>query len=340
MTPSEFKTELKHLAGGYLFYGEEDYLKKYYFAAARDLVTDKDDIFNRVAINADNYSPSLLMSSVESLPVMSEKRFIELSGISFSNMKDSELDELIEVLSRLPEYEYNVLIIMTDRNDFDAGTAKAPSKLLKRLSEVLKPVSFPRETPARLAAWVTKHFTAELIVAAPDAVNALLARCGCDMSVLSLEIEKLCWYLKGVGRDKLTEKDVAYVASESKEIAAFDFTNAIIDGRVDVALYILNDMRLKKEKPEIVLSSITKVICDISSVKALLDSGLPSSSVSEKLGMHSYKAGIYIKSASRTDSDRLRQLVEICYEADKKIKLTQLDKYAVLDRLTVEAAVR
>ncbi len=337
MTPNEFKSELKKLSGGYLFCGEEDYLKRYYLSAARGLVTAEDDFFNRITLSEDNFSSDALMSAMEALPVMSERKFIEISGVPFEGMKESELEDVITVLKKLGEYEYNVLIISAD---FDIGTQKQPSKLFKALSSVLKPVIFDKETPSRLASWVSKHFAAELIVAPPDTVNLLLRRCNCDMSSLANEIKKLSAYLKFSGREKLTVEDVMLVSSESKEIEAFDLTNALLDGRSADALSIVSELKLRKEKPEIILSGITRVISELLIVRSLIDSGATPASVSQKLNMHSYRAGLYFKNASKTDSGTLKKLLAICHDADVRIKSTSLDSYAVIDRLTVEASVR
>lgn len=340
MTASEFKNELKHLSGGYLFCGEEDYLMRHYLAAARDSIVAKDDIFNRIVITEDNYSPDTLMTAIESLPVMSDRKFIEVFGIQFGGMKEQEIDELCDVLSRLPQYEYNVLIIYADADNFDAGTAKTPSKLLKRFQSVIKTVLFARESRARLATWTAKHFAAGLIVAPPDTVDLLISRCACDMSVLASEIDKLTYYLKSHGREKLTVDDVLLVSTESRDIAAFDFTNAILDGNTGQALSILTELRLRREKPEIILAGITRVICDLIAVKALLDSGAGSQAIAQRMKIHPFKAGLYIKSASRTDSAKLNRIAAICYDADIRIKSTPLDSYGVLDRLTVEASIR
>ncbi len=340
MTVNEFKTELKSLNGGYLFFGEEDYLKKYYFSSAKNTVICDEDYFNHIIINQDNYSADFLMSSIETLPVMGERKFIEITDISFAGMSEYDIGEFITVLEKLPEYEYNVLILLTSSENFDAGTEKKPSDLMKKLSSVLKPVFFDRESPARLAAWVSKHFASELIVANPDAVSLLISRCGRNMSLLSSEIKKLCYYLKASKREKLTEEDVKYISVEAREFGAFDFTNAIIEGRIKDALSMLNEKRQKKIKPEIILSGITKVIGDLYLVKQLFDSGLDTDSVSKKMNMHRYTVELYIKSAKKTDLSHLEKLVEICCDADIKIKSTQLDKYDILDRLMIEATVR
>ncbi len=340
MTANEFKAELKHLSGGYLFCGEEEYLKRHYLQAAQDAVTARDDVFNRIVFNADNYSAGRLMTAVESLPVMSDRKFITLTDLPFPEMREEELEDLTEVLGKLSSYEYNVLILSADADRFDIGTPKQPSGLFKRFSALLKPVLFPRQTPARLAAWTVRHFTAELIVAPPDAVDALIAACGCDMTSLSSEIEKLCWYLKSLGREKLTTADVALVTAGSREIAAFDFANAVLDGKVSEAFSILTELRLRKERPEIILGGISRVICDLRLVRELLEEGADAQRIAQRLRMHPVKVKLYVRSASRTDAATLRRLAAICYDADVRIKSTPLQSYDVLDRLTVQATMR
>lgn len=340
MTAAEFRKELNHLRGGYLFCGDEDYLKRRYLDSVREALVSEGDVFNHICLTVDTYSVDRLMAAVEALPVMAETKLIEVSGVSLNGMNEGELEELTSVLATLPSYEYNVLIFYCQADEVDPGTVKQPSKLIKQLAEVIKPVVFWRETPARLAAWTAKHFAAEQIVAPPDAVSLLLNRAGCDMFTLSSEIEKLCWYLKAQGRETLTEADVLSVSSESKEIAAFDFTNAILDGNPGAAFSILNELKLRKERPEILLGSIARVVCDLLTVKVLTDSGLPASAIASRLSWHEYKTSLYVKSASRCGAQRLHHLAERCYEADLLIKSTKVDSYTVLDRLAAEAAVR
>jgi DNA polymerase III delta subunit len=133
---------------------------------------------------------------------------------------------------------------------------------------------------------------------------------------------------------------VFLVSSESKEIAAFDFTDAILNGRPDDAFSILGELKLRKEKPEILLSSMARVICDLLTVKVLTDSGLTASTIASRLSWHEYKVGLYVKSASRCSTAILHRLAERCYEADLLIKSTKVDSYTVLDRLAAETAVR
>ena len=340
MTPNEFRTELKHLSGGYLFCGEEDYLKQRYLESVRKILVGEDDIFNHIRLNADTFSPDALAAAIEMLPVMAEKKLVEVSGISVSAMTEAELEELCGVFLLLKNNKDTVLIFYTEAGDLEPGTAKQPDKRFTTLAEVITVVVFPRETPVRLADWTAKHFVAEGIVAPPLAVNALLNRCGCNMYTLAAEIEKLSAYLKSKGRETLTEDDVRLVASESKEIAAFDFTDALLQGHVDEAFSILTELKLRKERPEVLLGSIARVMCDLLTVRILYESGMTAAEIAKKLKKHEYRIGLFLKSAQRTTVSRLTYLVEVCYEADWRIKSTSVESYAVLDRLAAEAVAR
>ena len=340
MTPNEFRTELKKLKGGYLFCGEEDYLKRHYLSTLRKTAVDEGDVFNHIILSGDNYSPERLFSAIEALPMMAERKLIEVNSLYISSMSESDLEALASVLRRLPEYEYNILVLYTEPDEFDIGNKKAPSKEFKLLSEILAPVVFERETPARLSSWVAKHFASELIIAPPDTVTLLIDRCGCDMYALSNEIDKLSCYLKTQGREKLTSDDVIAVCGERKEIAAFDFANAILDLDAQKAFFVLGEMKKQKEKPEIILGSISRVICDLEIIKYSSENGISLSEIAKKLKFHEYKASLYAKSASRTTVKRLRELTEKCYEADLMIKSSRLDNYVILEQLVVETTRR
>ena len=171
MTPTEFRSELRKLSGGYLFCGEEAYLKRHYLNSVRSELVEAGDVFNHIRLNEESYTLERLVAAIEALPMMAEKKLIEVSGLSLSDMNEGELEELLSVLSLLPSYEYNVLVLSAEADELDIGTEKQPTKTFRRLSECLKPVVFRRETPSRLAAWTAKHFAADQIVAPPDAVN-------------------------------------------------------------------------------------------------------------------------------------------------------------------------
>ena len=342
MTVAEFKSEIKNgLSGGYLLCGEEAYLRRHYMAQARSsVVADPNDVFNHITLNGDSYSLEALSDAIQALPVFSEKKLIEVSGVCFSEMSADGIQEFCDVVSTLPEYEYNVLLVNVGPDELDPGTEKRYSKLLKELSGYLKPIIFERETPGKLAKWVKQHFTSKGIFISSESALEIVKFCGDDMYNLSGEVDKLISYTLQKGSEKFDEKDIPYISSRTNEIQAFDLANAVLDGNSSLAYSILYELKMKKERPEMILSGISRVICDLAMIKSLSDSGIGSREAAQKLKMHEYKASLYYKSAAKCTSAVLDNAIELCHDADIKIKNTQLDSYNVLDSLVASVSKR
>lgn len=340
MDAVEFRNVIKNnrLSGGYLFYGDEEYMKQFCLTSARQSVIQTEDVFNHIKLTADNYSLSIFANSIEALPVFADKKFIEIHSLDIAGMKESEFEDFTDVLNNLPEYDYNVVIIYMSPDSFDVGTAKYPSKLLTTLSKLLTPVAFDYETPAKLIKWVQQHFKISGIVIEPDICNRLISNVGQSMYRLKSEIDKLSANILSHGRDHVTEDDIENITVHTKSIDPFDFANAILDGNMDKAFYVLTDMKERKEKPEIILSQVSRVYDDLCMIKSLHECGLSSQMIASKLKIHEYRTSLYLKSTSKRSIDALRHAVELCFEADVKIKNTALDNYAVLDKLVVELA--
>lgn len=341
MENADFRNLIKtnKLKGVYFFYGEEEYMKQFCLNAVREAILGEDkNIFNHIIINNENYSAALFENSLAPFPVFGEYKLIELHSVGLEEMDETDTEDFISVLSEIPKYDHNIVIIYTESGDFDAGTAKNPSKLLMKLSKYVTPVSFGCEQPAKLIKWIQQHFKAGLIIAEPDICGELINHTGNSMLNLNNEIDKLCAYLSAAGRNKLTSEDIKNIAVHNKSIDAFDFANSILENNTDKAFYILSEMKLKREKPELILGQISRVYCDLYAIKTLSDAGYPRQMISAKLNMHEYKVGLYMKTAQKRSDASLYNAVESCFEADVKIKSTALDSYAVLDKLIVSIA--
>ena len=137
MTEAEFREELKNLHGGYLFFGGEDYLKYTYSKEVQKNVLDGTfDDFNHIVIYPEEYSGEALSSAIFTLPMMAEKKLVEIRGIDFNSMKKDEISALEDVLSTLEENSHTILLIRADNESFNPGRLpKAPSEIYKMLTK-------------------------------------------------------------------------------------------------------------------------------------------------------------------------------------------------------------
>ncbi len=333
---SDFRKELKSAPRtGYLFFGDEDYLKSHALTLVRETVCPDPTyaFFNELKLDAMDLDPQKLLDALTPLPMMADKKLVTLRGLNFTTMRQSDLDAFCEVFATLPEYDYNVLVVTVAADALSPGyLPKSPSATLKKLGEFLTPVQFDRCSTAKLAAWVQKHFSHNGIMADPAFCTRFPEYCGHSMFILANEIDKLSFYARYHQKDTVTEADMHLVCTPADEYDAFAFTNAIMDGRSDAALSILADYRFRRVDPLMILGDVTRVICDMVSIRAMLGDGTPTSEIAGVLKLHEFKVGLYQKSLRRTTDQRLQRALDACTDADRALKSSPTG-YAPLEAL-------
>ena len=330
---ADFRREIKSSPKeAYFFFGEEDYMKMHAISLARQVICPDESlsIFNEMKLDALSYSPAALLDMMSALPMMAERKLITITGLDFIAMKPSELDALLSTLAQLSEYDYNTVIISASSDRFDPGyLPKRPSSALTKISEYATIVSFEKNSPARLAAWVGKHYEHNGVFADPSVCAFTVDYCGRDMFSLSQETDKISFYVLSQKRNTVTMDDVKLIGVNSSEYDAFAFTNAICASQKDKALAILSEMKKKKTDPLIIMSEVSKTVCESVSVFSLLGDGMTHAEISKALGIHEYKVSVIVKSGN---IDNPKRLLSRCLRADIDIK-SYSDGYAVLEKL-------
>ena len=319
-----FRKQMKKgLSGGYLFFGDEDYMKAYTVGAVRKAVCEEEAfaLFNDMKIDVMDYSAGALLDALMPLPMMSDKKIVTVNGLNVNALKAREVDDLCDVLAALTEYDYNVLVISVPATMIDEGNLpKRPSTVLKKLSEYLTPVHFENVSGARLVSWVGKHFEHNGVSANPEVCSFLINYVGRSMYSLANETDKLSFYVLGKGRTNVTREDVLNVAVAEISTDAFALTNAILDGRSEDAVNDLAVMKFRRVDPVVLMGEISRTICDLIAVKALLSEGCSSMDITAMVTKNEYRTKIYIQGASGKSMARLKNALALCSEADLGVK--------------------
>ncbi len=335
---AEFRKLLKtSLTGGYLFFGEEDYMKASTLSMARLSVCPKDDpmaCFHDIRLDGPDFTPAALLDAMYAPPMGAERKIVTVTGLNFNTIRAPDLNSLCEALGVLPDCPYVLLILSAGEDALDAGQLpKRPSALLSTLGEYITPVWFERNTPARLCGWVQKHYLHNGVQAAQAVCQFTVTYCGRDMYTLAAEIDKVSFYILAHGRNEATEQDIRTVAVPAMEYDAFAFTNAIMERRRSDALAILYDLKLRRTEPLYILSEVSRVVAGLASVQALADAGRTAEEISEALKMHSYQVSLYLRHSRQIDPERLTAAVAAAQAADISLKRSSSDGYAVIERL-------
>lgn len=349
LTPTEYRDALKSgVSGGWLFFGDEAYLKHHALEQTRTAILGEQGTsslaYRRVdclELDTERMTDAVVTAPMLGFESDGGKHLTEFHEIQFGALKESEWKELDELFSKLSEQTDTVLIVCTTPEELDAGNLpKAPSKALARLSEYLTPVNFAREDAVKLIRWITRHFSAAGIRPETGACELLLDRVGHDMYALSNEIQKLCAYVGSGSGNRLTVQDVERITCINTDDGGFAFTNALLTRDCDRACAILNGMMLRKEKPTVALSAITRTASELYTVRMLYSAGMSNQDISKKLKMHEYRVKLYVQYAKERTLKKLRSMIDECYRTDIKIKNSSLDEYTLLSRLVVLFAAK
>lgn len=333
----------KSLTGSYIFFDDEEYMKRHCLTLAKNTLLDKDSAdFNYIKIDCEDNADwlDILRDSLETPPMFAEKKLVAVRDINIKNA-DSE-ESFWELLSELDKITDIAVIFITAKEGFDTGKLpKAPSSLFKKIAQYLTPVRFERESPARLNAWVAKRFAANGILCDAICAKSIVDYVSPNMTALAGECEKLICYIKSLGENKVLEDYIYKVCVPMKIEGEFDLSNALLDGDYTRCTELVFSMKRRKERPEMVYTQIGGYVINMYTVKVFSDSGLSKSEISKKTGIHEYRVGMYLSAIDRRriSAKRLGYLVEKCREADKRIKSTNLNSFEILENLIYEVCL-
>ena len=269
--------------------------------------------------------------AVKAPPMFEEYKLVEWRYPAFSKMKESELAAFEETLDMLPEYDYTVLAILVADDDVELGTEKKPGKFERRFSKKAKIFNFPRSTEAQLMSWLKKHFEKEGIAVSAESLSALLFRSGKVMDVLLSEVIKLSSYLKANGRNVLTARDVAEVASSTPECDTYALSNAILERNKRAAFAALDEMKRQRQDPLMVLGMMSRSYSELLTVTMMLESGMGQSDLEAQLKIHPFRIKAYIKASKLFKKGAAAAILDELSRVDVGAKFGGVSGYTAIE---------
>ncbi len=335
MTVSELKLRIKdaNLAGAYIFCGEEDYLKKYYVREMAKLISPDEAFapFNVITFDGDDVSIDDIAEAMKSPPMMADLKLVEWKYPELDSMAESSRKAIEALAESLSEYPYTVLVLVTDQDGFDPGTAKRPSKLAARLAKSFNVINFEKSTDAQLVGWLKRHFDTEGIETDPATLSALIFRSGHSMEILLGEVKKLAAYCHANKIGKLDKSTVFSVASSTLECDAFALSTAITDKNRDAAFIALADMAQRRMDANAVLAMLSRTFSELCTVALLLEEGKDAKDMEAILRWNPYKIKISIASAKKWGKERLSDALARIRKLDSESKSGGISGYKTVE---------
>ena len=319
--------------GRYIFAGEEEYLVRHYLGALAAAVVQDDSLsaFNHIVYDGPEIDFAELTDAVKAPPMMSEYKLVEWRYADFSKMKESELSALEQLVEEHKDHPYTVLAFSAIAGSFDFGTPKKQGKLLSRFGKDFRILRFERSTDKQLYAWLERHFTSQKIKVSLATVTAMVDRIGRSMDMLKGEVDKLVAYAMANGRAEVTPDDVAEVCASVPESDTFALSNAITDRNRAKAFAALEEMKMRRVEPSIILAMAQRTYSELLDVLLLMAQGKGAQDIASVLRISPYKVGIYISAAKRHTKERVSEAVEALLRADAESKSGGIGGYTSVE---------
>ena len=319
----------------YFFYGEEDYLKEYYFSALKKkLLGGEMEEFNYRRIPAEEMDMETLRLAVDALPMLAERVLVKVEDYDPFRAGEEEREQFIKLISDLPEscclvFYYDTIPYKPD------GKMK---KLNAAIAEFGHPVEFYKQSPRELGDWVARHFRSEGKTIRPDVAQYLIFLTGGGMHALDGEIRKLAAYCQG---QEIRKEDIDAVTEPTLTAAAFDVTDALGAGDGDAVHRHLHTMLRMQEEPIVILASVGTHFRRLLAAKTVRAAGGGVKELMPMIGSSSdYYANKLLRQADKLDEDFCRQAVLDFFETDKAFKSYGQDNVLLLETLLLKLAGR
>ena len=215
--------------------------------ALKDALVSPDDSLNYSYFEGTSTQVGEVVDLVNTMPFMSDHRLVLCENTGWlageNGLSDDRYTMLTDSLSNIGE---DVVFVMCEEK------VDKRSKLFKFLTKNGSSEEFAKETEETLKKWIAGYLgnSGKKITAA--AAEYLLTEVGNDMTLLSLEMEKLiAWCLE---RNEVTINDIDTVCTHQVNGKIFDMITAISEHRQKEALALYYDLLTLRDAQRVAVS--------------------------------------------------------------------------------------
>lgn len=306
----------------YLLWGPEDYLREQFLNELKKAcLPEGEDSFSFKRLNGPELDAQELQAAIDSVPFLTERSFVEIRDADLNRLKEPE--RVLKALQDIPDY-CTVAFVQNAQYEPDGRI-----KLIKGIRSNGRDMKFTQAPQGQLIDWVRRRFAAHGKGIELETVQRLILISGDLMNRLIPEIDKISAYAKG---DRVTVEDVEAVASHVPEADIFEMTDCIAQHRTNAALSVLSELLAdRNNEPIPILAMLSVQVRRLYIARLAAERGLGAKYVTEACGLkYDFIASKLLKSARGFTLPQLKSAVEICADADYKIKSSSLDDRELL----------
>ena len=296
--------------------------------ALRDALVSPDDSLNYSYFEGTSTQVGEVVDLVNTMPFMSEHRLVLCENTGWlageSGLSDDKFTMLTDSLTNIGE---DVVFVMCEEK------VDKRSKLFKFLSKNGSSEEFAKESEETLKRWIAGYLKNSNKKITAAAAEYLLTEVGNDMTLLSLEMEKLiAWCLE---RDEVTIKDIDTVCTHQVNGKIFDMITAISEHRQKEALALYYDLLTLRESPFHIQSLLVRQYNNLLAVRDGMDRNYSFAMIADKTGIKDWLVKKMSYIAKKMPSSKIEEAIEACARAEEDIKTGNMVDVLAIELLII-----
>ena len=317
------------LRRAYLLFGEEQYLVRFFRdrlvkACMGKTIDELKGDMNFFCFSGKDVTVNDFSDAALTMPFFAERRMIVVEGAELFARAN---DELLTLLKNLPES--TLLVFLEEKPDKRLTT-------FKELSRIGLVEEFVPQNDERLTGFIVHRAQDAKLNITQAAVRTILDDTGRDMFAIASEMEKLTAYCMDKGVIEKTDVDeLCHVTVQDR---VFDMIGFMANRQQKDALKLYYDLLELREPPLKILALIAKQFRILIAVKDLMNHGMSSEQIGQKMEFKgrdakavAYVARKYEAQAKQFSTEELKNALRDAAEYDRLFK-----SGGISDRMAVE----
>jgi DNA polymerase-3 subunit delta len=177
----------------------------------------------------------------------------------------------------------------------------------------------PPEREADVRRWIESSVNARGFAMDPEAVTYLLEMVGLGLEQLHQELDKV--ELFAAEGERMAARDLEKLLGRSREHSVFELTDALVAGRSEAALQVLNKLLDDGEEPVRILAMVSWVTRQLITARDLSGRGCPERELLQQLGGRWDQRRLVLQKAEQCDLGALENLLVACSQSDAAVKM-------------------
>ena len=297
---------------------------------------------NRHRMQGNQVSPQELLAICQALPFLDAQRLVVVDGLLSlaesrsggrgrrgGNSAGDAWQALAEAIPGMPE---TTVLLLSD------GALNANNPLLRALRQVASVEELTAPRGEQLSRWIKETAESKGAAISPAAIRSMADLVGGDLWTLDQELEKLSLYAAG---REIGEQDIRLMVSQVREASIFEAVDAMIDGRAQVALRLLAQLRDDGREPQYIIAMVERQLRLLALARDSIERNLPQGELKRTLGTSSdFVVRKTMDQARRHSREDIAWRYDRLLEADLSIKQGRVDPDLALELLVGDAIPR